>query len=127
MPTTRLAQVDSSVGGKVGIDHPLGKNLIGAFHQPVGVYVDPEVLNTLPRREFRNGLAEMVKVAAAVDRRFFGEMERAAPRLRKGNSRVLGALIAKSIGLKAAIVRDDEFEAGVRKALNLGHTIGHAV
>ncbi len=127
VPTTLLAQVDSSVGGKVGIDHPLGKNLIGAFHQPAAVFVDPGLLRTLPVREYRNGLAEMVKIAAALDRRLFADLERHARRLRKTNVGVLSGLVTRCIGLKAAVVRQDEFEGGLRKTLNLGHTIGHAV
>jgi len=127
VPTTLLAQVDSSVGGKVGIDHPLGKNLIGAFHQPAAVFIDPLLLRTLPDKEFRNGLAEMVKIAAALDRRLFADIERNAKRLRRTGTRVLSDLIARCVVLKAAVVRHDEFESGLRKTLNLGHTIGHAV
>lgn len=127
VPTTLLAQVDSSVGGKVGIDHPLGKNLIGTFHQPAAVYVDPLVLQTLPAPEFRNGLAEVVKIAAALDRKFFVNIERNADKIRKSNVRTLTGLIQKSVELKAAVVQKDEFESGLRKALNLGHTIGHAI
>jgi len=127
VPTTLLAQVDSSVGGKVGIDHPLGKNLIGAFHQPAAVYIDPAVLASLPEVEFRNGLAEVVKIAAALDSEFFATLERNAGRIRKSNVRMLTELIEKSVGLKAVVVQKDEFESGLRKTLNLGHTIGHAI
>jgi 3-dehydroquinate synthase len=127
VPTTLLAQVDSSVGGKVGIDHPSGKNLIGAFHQPSAVFVDPDVLRSLPNAEFRNGLAEMVKIAAALDKRYFAKLERAAGRIHKFGSGVLTECIAPAIGLKAAVVEQDEFEAGLRSTLNLGHTIGHAI
>ena len=128
VPTTLLAQVDSSVGGKVGIDHPLGKNLIGAFHQPAAVYIDPEVLRTLPDVEFRNGLAEVVKIAAALDGKLFARLERIAPpRLTKNNGRLLGEIIAQAVGLKAKVVERDELESGLRKTLNLGHTIGHAI
>ncbi len=127
VPTTLLAQVDSSVGGKVGIDHPLGKNLIGAFHQPAAVFIDPSVLRTLPDVEFRNGIAEMVKIAAALDKRLFADLERAGRRLRTTSTAMMSGLIARSVALKAAIVRSDEFESGVRKTLNLGHTIGHAI
>ena len=127
IPTTLLAQVDSSVGGKVGIDHPIGKNLIGAFHQPLAVFVDPVVLRTLPAGEFRNGLAEIVKIAAALDSRMFGTLERAASRIRRDRPRLLAEVIAQAIGLKGAVVARDEFEQGLRKALNLGHTIGHAI
>ena len=95
VPTTLLAQVDSSVGGKVGIDHPSGKNLIGAFHQPSAVFIDPDVLRTLPKAEFRNGLAEMVKIAAALDKEYFAKLERAAGRIRKYGSDVLTECIAR--------------------------------
>lgn len=127
VPTTLLSQVDSSVGGKVGIDHSLGKNLIGAFHQPAAVFIDPNVLTTLPQHEFRNGLAEVVKIAAALDRKFFEFLERNTSRITKTNQKLLTEIISRSVALKAAIVERDEFETGVRKALNLGHTIGHAI
>lgn len=127
MPTTLLAQVDSSVGGKVGIDHPLGKNLIGAFHQPTAVYIDPLVLRTLPEREFRSGLAEVVKIAAALDESFFKYLEKNADKIKKRDHKVLTELITRSVRLKAAVVEKDEHETGLRKVLNLGHTIGHAI
>lgn len=127
VPTTLLSQVDSSVGGKVGIDHPLGKNLIGAFHQPAAVFIDPDVLRTLPQSEFRNGLAEVVKIAAAIDKKFFASLERNAHRITKTNQRLLAEIISRSVVLKAAVVEKDELESGLRKALNLGHTIGHAI
>jgi 3-dehydroquinate synthase len=126
-PTTLLAQVDSSVGGKNGIDHPLGKNLIGSFHQPSAVYIDPDLLRTLPAREFRNGLAEVVKIAAALDPRLFARLERVARRLHRGAGKELTVMIRRSVALKAAVVEKDEREAGIRKILNLGHTLGHAV
>lgn len=127
VPTTLLAQVDSSIGGKVGIDHPLGKNLIGAFHQPSAVYIDPLVLNTLPDREFRSGLAEVVKIAAGLDLPFFKFLEKNASKVVNRESKILGEMIARSVQLKAGIVRRDERDTGVRTVLNLGHTIGHAV
>ncbi len=127
VPTTLLAQVDSSVGGKVGIDHPLGKNLIGAFHQPAAVYIDPLVLRTLPDREYKCGLAEVVKIAASLDASFFKLLEKKAPQITKRNQSDLSEIICRSIQLKAAVVEKDEHESGLRKALNLGHTIGHAV
>jgi len=127
VPTTLLAQVDSSVGGKVGIDHPLGKNLIGAFHQPAGVYIDPRSLRSLAAADFKNGLAEVVKIAAALDREFFTLIERASRRITKNGLRLLSDIIARSVELKVAVVQKDEFESGLRKALNLGHTLGHAI
>ncbi len=127
VPTTLLAQVDSSVGGKVGIDHPIGKNLIGAFHQPRAVLIDVALLRTLPDREFRSGLAEAVKIAAALDAEFFRFIARNARHIKRTNTSLLERIVARSIGLKAAVVMDDEYEHGIRKALNLGHTIGHAI
>lgn len=127
VPTTLLAQVDSSVGGKVGINHALGKNLIGAFHHPSAVYVDPEVLRTLPVREFRSGLAEVIKIAAALDRGLFRDLERCIRKLTRTGGIALSPRIAAAISLKAAVVARDEREAGLRKVLNLGHTLGHAV
>jgi 3-dehydroquinate synthase len=127
VPTSLLAQVDSSVGGKVGIDHHLGKNLIGAFHQPSLVVIDPTVLRTLPAREFRNGLAEVIKIAAALDPKFFALLSRNSGKLRPQDTAFLTRVIATSVGLKAAVVEKDEREAGLRKVLNLGHTLGHAI
>ena len=127
VPTTLLAQVDSSVGGKVGIDHPAGKNLIGAFHQPSAVYVDPEVLATLPADEFRNGLAEVIKVAAALDAPFFAQLERNVSRLGRENTALNAKIVETAVALKASIVEKDERETGIRRVLNLGHTIGHAL
>ena len=127
VPTTLLAQLDSSVGGKVGIDHPHGKNLIGAFHQPTAVFVDPAVLKTLPITEFKNGLAEMVKIAAAADKRLFVHIERRARVIQRNDARLLVSLLVRAIELKAAIVGKDEFDAGLRAVLNLGHTLGHAI
>ena len=127
VPTTLLAQVDSSVGGKVGIDHRLGKNLVGAFHQPAAVYIDPGVLETLPVREFRNGLAEIVKIALALDGSLFRRIERNLGRIHRTETRLLAELISGAVSLKAAVVGRDEFETGLRKALNLGHTVGHAI
>jgi len=127
VPTTLLAQVDSSVGGKVGINHDAGKNLIGAFHQPSFVLIDPLFLRTLPQEEFRNGLAEVVKIAAALDADFFHLLERQAPRMRRTAVRLLARVIHRAVSLKAAVVARDERESGLRKSLNLGHTIGHAL
>ena len=126
VPTTLLAQVDSSVGGKVGVDHPAGKNLLGAFYQPSAVYIDPSVLDTLPDREFRNGLAEVVKIALALDPRFFRWIERHGKGLRRGSPLVRHA-IEQSVRLKALVVEKDERDGSVRQSLNLGHTIAHAL
>jgi len=127
IPTTLLAQVDSSVGGKVGIDHPAGKNLIGAFHQPSDVYIDPEVLTTLPDDEFRNGFAEVIKVAAALDAPFFARIERDAPRIRRENTALNAKIVETAVMLKTSVVEKDERETGLRRVLNLGHTIAHAL
>lgn len=127
VPTTLLAQVDSSVGGKTGIDHTIGKNLIGAFHQPVEVVIDPQVLRTLPVREFRAGLAEVIKIGVALDRTLLGALERRASAVLRRDASALSVVIAHAVGLKAAVVTADEREADLRRVLNLGHTIGHAV
>lgn len=127
VPTTLLAQVDSSVGGKTGINHPRGKNLIGAFHQPRLVLVDTETLKTLPEREYLAGLAEVVKYGVALDRTFFELLEaNAAPLLRREQD-ILRTIIARSCAIKAGIVEQDEREGGLRAVLNYGHTLGHAV
>jgi 3-dehydroquinate synthase len=127
VPTTLLAQVDSSVGGKVGVNHPMGKNLIGAFHAPAAVAIDPVVLSTLPRREFRAGLYEVVKYGVIASPRLF---ERVATGLRalfaRDNSELL-PVIAESCRIKARIVEEDERESGIRRTLNFGHTAGHAL
>jgi 3-dehydroquinate synthase len=127
VPTSLLAQVDSSVGGKVGIDHEAGKNLIGAFHQPSYVLIDPTVLRTLSAVEFRSGIAEIVKIAAALDAEFFRFLERNAGRITPANANLLARIIHRAVSLKAAVVEKDERESGLRKSLNLGHTIGHAI
>jgi len=115
------------VGGKVGIDHARGKNMLGAFHQPRAVLIDPLVLRSLPVREFRNGLAELVKIALALDGALFRRIEQAAPRITRTAAPLLTELISKAVSLKAAVVMKDEFESGLRKTLNLGHTVGHAI
>jgi 3-dehydroquinate synthase len=127
VPTTLLAQVDSAVGGKVGVNHPMGKNLIGAFHAPALVAIDPTLLATLPRREFRAGLYEVVKYGVIASRGLF---ERVAEDLRPLFARDAAHLvpvIAESCQIKAAIVEADERESGVRRTLNFGHTAGHAL
>ena len=126
IPTTLLAQVDSSVGGKTGINVPQGKNLVGAFHQPSLVLADLDVLQTLPDREFRAGYAEIVKYAAICDRPFFDWLESNLDALKNRDSQALTYAIAKSCQTKADIVAQDEKEHGARALLNLGHTFAHA-
>ena len=126
IPTTLLAQVDSSVGGKTGINVPQGKNLVGAFHQPSLVLADLDVLQTLPDREFRAGYAEIVKYAAICDRPFFDWLEDNLEALNNRNNDALSFAIAKSCQAKADIVAQDEKEHGARALLNLGHTFAHA-
>ncbi len=126
VPTTLLAQVDSSVGGKTGIDHPRGKNLIGAFYQPRFVLADVSVLHTLSDREYRAGLAEVVKYGVVLDRPFFEYLEGVVPALDARDSSVLEYLVARCCELKGYVVEQDEKESGLRAVLNYGHTIGHA-
>ncbi len=126
VPTTLLAQVDSSVGGKTGIDHPRGKNLIGAFHQPRLVLADVATLATLPEREYRAGLAEVVKYGVVLDRQFFELLEHNIAGLRSRDQALIVAVVARCCALKAWVVEQDEHEAGLRAVLNYGHTLGHA-
>ena len=127
VPTTLLAMVDSSVGGKTGINHPRGKNLIGAFHQPIGVLIDLATLKTLPDREYRSGLAEVVKYGVILDADFFAYLENNISGLNNRSPAVLRHVVARSCELKADVVRQDEFETtGLRAVLNYGHTFGHA-
>ena len=127
VPTTLLSMVDASVGGKTGFDHAAGKNLVGAFHQPSAVVADLAHLETLPARERTSGLAEIVKIALTSDAALFAHLEREAPALARGDRAALGPVVRAAIRAKIRIVRDDEREAGVRKLLNLGHTLGHAL
>ena len=127
VPTTLLAQVDSSVGGKTGVNHPGGKNLIGAFHQPAAVFADTDALRTLPDRELRAGLAEVIKYGLIVDRGFFDWLEANATRLLARDTDALTHAIRRSCEIKAEIVARDERELGDRALLNLGHTFGHAI
>jgi 3-dehydroquinate synthase len=129
VPTSLLAQVDSSVGGKTGIDLGAGKNLVGAFHQPAGVLVDPDLLQTLPVRERRAGLAEVVKVGMATDAALFRWIEREVAALDAGTRDGLGEAVERAIRAKLRVVRGDEREreGGRRTALNYGHTLGHAL
>ena len=127
VPTTLLAQVDSSVGGKTAINHPLGKNMIGAFHQPGAVIADTATLATLPPREFAAGLAEVVKYGAIHDLDFLSWIEANADRLQAREPEALARAILRSCEIKAAIVAEDERESGARALLNFGHTFGHAI
>ena len=127
VPTTLLAQVDSSVGGKTGVNHPGGKNLIGAFHQPGLVLIDTDTLSTLPDRELSAGLAEVIKHAAIADTAYFATLERDMSALLQRDAAALGAAIARSCEIKAAVVAEDEREHGRRALLNFGHTFGHAI
>lgn len=127
VPTSLLAQVDSSVGGKVGINHPKAKNLIGAFYQPIGVYIDTSVLQTLPDRDYRGGLAEVVKYGVILDPVFFEYLESHVDALNVREGNALRHIVARSCRLKADVVEKDEFElTGVRAVLNYGHTFAHA-
>jgi 3-dehydroquinate synthase len=127
VPTTLLAQVDSSVGGKTGINHPSGKNLIGSFHQPSVVVTDTDVLRTLPSRELSAGLAEILKHGLLADARYFDAVVAELPALRDGDAEALARAIGRSCELKAEVVGRDERESGERALLNLGHTFGHAI
>jgi 3-dehydroquinate synthase len=126
-PTTVVAQVDASIGGKTGVDHPGGKNLIGAFHQPRLVCADPEVLTTLPRREFVAGLAEVIKYGVILDRHFFDYLEKNVEGILSLDQKKILYCIERSATIKAKVVQSDEKESGLRKVLNYGHTIGHAI
>ena len=127
VPTTLLAQVDSSVGGKTAVNHPLGKNMIGAFYQPVAVEIDTDVLNTLPAREVSAGLAEVIKYGLILDPEFWAWCELNAPKLRALDPDAVTYAIRRSCELKAQVVGKDERESGLRAILNLGHTFGHAI
>jgi 3-dehydroquinate synthase len=127
VPTTLLAQVDSSVGGKTGINHPSGKNLIGTFHQPSVVLSDTDVLRSLPSRELAAGLAEILKHGLLGDAAYFGEVAGNLPALRERDAGALARAIGRSCEIKAEVVGRDEREAGERALLNLGHTFGHAI
>ena len=123
VPTTLLSQVDASVGGKTGINNKFGKNLIGAFHQPNAVYIDPSMLKTLPKREFGAGVAEIVKMAVTFNKEFFEWLEQND----LNNEDNIKLAIAKSVETKAYVVSQDEKEHGIRAALNYGHTFGHVI
>jgi 3-dehydroquinate synthase len=127
VPTTLLAQIDSSIGGKVGVNHHQGKNLIGAFHQPVAVLGDISALRTLPERELRAGFAEVIKTAVIGDENLFRLLESTTATELSNNASALADVVACCCWLKADVVHRDEREAGPRAALNLGHTVGHAI
>jgi 3-dehydroquinate synthase len=127
VPTTLLAQVDSAIGGKVGVNHPLGKNLIGSFYQPHAVVVDPALLGTLPRREFRAGLYEVIKYGMISSAPLFDRIGKDRKPIFARTPEALTAIISESCRIKAAVVSVDEREAGPRRILNFGHTAGHAI
>src|SRR5471030_1761096 len=127
VPTTLLAQVDSAIGGKVGVNHPLGKNLIGSFYQPHAVLIDPSVLASLPRREFRAGLYEVIKYGMTSSPSLFHRIGRDLKAIFDREPAALMPIIAESCQIKATVVAEDEKESGVRRILNFGHTAGHGI
>jgi 3-dehydroquinate synthase len=127
VPTTLLAQVDSSVGGKVGVNLKAGKNLVGAFYQPRLVLCDLDTMRTLPEREFRAGFAEVIKYGIIYDARLFAQLERDLPKLLRREPQTLAAVVARCCEIKSDVVGQDETENGLRAILNFGHTIGHAI
>lgn len=127
VPTTLVAQVDSAIGGKTGVDLPEGKNLVGAFHPPKLVIVDPELLRTLPQREYRSGLYEVVKYGIIADAKLLEFVEKHLDALLRRNAAALDWIIPRCIAIKARVVNADEREGGLRKILNYGHTLGHAL
>ncbi|MGF1685334.1 3-dehydroquinate synthase [Photobacterium japonica] len=127
VPTTLLSQVDSSVGGKTAVNHPLGKNMIGAFYQPQAVVIDTQCLHTLPAREFAAGIAEVIKYGIIADAPFFAWLEQNIEKLQALDAEALNYAIKRCCQLKADVVAADEKESGVRALLNLGHTFGHAI
>jgi 3-dehydroquinate synthase len=127
VPTTLVAQVDSSVGGKTGVNHPQGKNLIGAFYQPQMVVIDPNVLSTLPSRQWIAGLAEVIKYGMIADKRFFNYLEQHVEKIRTRAEEVLPHVLRRCCEIKAEVVAGDERESGRRRILNYGHTVGHAL
>jgi 3-dehydroquinate synthase len=127
VPTTVVAQVDSSIGGKTGVNLPEGKNLVGAFYPPALVLSDPQTLRTLPEREFRGGLAEIIKHAIIADREMFTMLEKHLEKLQRRDSHLLAELIPRNAAIKARVVSRDERESGLREILNFGHTFAHAL
>jgi 3-dehydroquinate synthase len=127
VPTTLVAQVDASIGGKTGINHPKGKNLIGTFYQPKLVFIDVATLRTLPKRELIGGMAEVVKYGVIADPELFAYLEQHIPELLKYDVEALEQIVLRSARIKADVVSKDEREAGLRRILNYGHTLGHAI
>ena len=127
VPTTVVAQVDSSIGGKTGVNLPEGKNLVGAFYPPTLVLTDPDALSTLPEREFRGGLAEIVKHAIIADARMFALLDQKLEKLEKRDPHLLAEIIPRNVAIKARVVSRDERESGLREILNFGHTFAHAL
>lgn len=127
IPTTLLAQVDSSVGGKTAVNHKLGKNLIGAFHQPRAVLIDLNFLKTLPEREIKSGLGEVVKYGVISDEKFFSYLEDNAEKILERDLKILAQVVKRSCEIKAGVVAADEKESGLRRILNFGHTLAHAI
>ena len=127
IPTTLLAQVDSSVGGKTAVNHTLGKNLIGAFHQPKAVFIDLNFLKTLPEREIKSGLGEIVKYGVISDEKFFSYLEDNADKILQRDLNILAKIVKHSCEIKAKVVSADEKESGLRRILNFGHTLAHAI
>ncbi|MBU1291251.1 3-dehydroquinate synthase [bacterium] len=127
IPTTLLAQVDSSIGGKVAVDHPLAKNIIGSFYQPKVVYTDPEVLQTLSDKDIKNGIVEAIKIAVIKSPAFFNRLEKNIEQLLKKHKDLLCEVVIEAVSLKVDIVLKDPWERGLRKMLNFGHSIGHAL
>lgn len=127
IPTTVMAMVDSSVGGKTGVNHPLGKNMVGAFHQPQCVFIDIDTLNTLPDRELQSGISEIIKYGLIRDTKFFEWQEENMKGMLDRDTETFRYAIKRSCENKAEVVKEDELEAGVRATLNLGHTFGHAI
>jgi len=127
IPTTLLSQVDSSVGGKVAVNHPGGKNLIGAFYQPEGVYIDPSTIHTLREDDFTGGLSEVVKYGSVLDSSLFALLERKKEHIMRRDPSLLAAIIRRCCELKSRVVQKDEKESSYRRILNFGHTLGHAV
>ncbi len=127
VPTTLLAMVDSSVGGKTGIDVPAGKNLVGAFYQPKAVFIDPKYLESLPKRQIKAGMAEVIKHAVIADRELFNQLWQQSDELLKARPDAMEPVLAKNCSVKAGIVSGDEREGNLRQVLNFGHTVGHAI